>query len=57
MFFGEFWTKDEFQNNLTDLNQKEILMLGILGILTLLFGIFPNILFDVINPTVIQLFG
>jgi NADH-quinone oxidoreductase subunit M len=56
MFFGEFWTKEEFKNNLTDLDQKEIIMLGVLGILTLIFGIFPNILFDLINPSVIQLF-
>jgi NADH-quinone oxidoreductase subunit M len=56
MFFGEFWTKEDFKNNLEDLNQKEIIMLGILGVLTLLFGIFPNILFDLVNPTIIQFF-
>jgi NADH-quinone oxidoreductase subunit M len=56
MFFGEFWTKEEFKKNLTDLDQKEIFMLGALGVLTLLFGIFPNLLFDLINPTVIHFF-
>jgi NADH-quinone oxidoreductase subunit M len=56
MFFGEFWTKEEFKKNLTDLDQKEIFMLGTLGTLTFLFGIFPNLLFDLINPTVIQFF-
>jgi NADH-quinone oxidoreductase subunit M len=56
MFFGEFWTKEEFKKNLTDLDQKEIFMLGTLGVLTLLFGIFPNLLFDLINPTVIHFF-
>lgn len=56
MFFGEFWTKEDFKSNLMDLNQKEIIMLGVLSILTILFGVFPNLLFDLINPTVIQLF-
>lgn len=56
MFFGEFWTKDDFKNNLKDLNQKEIIMLGALATLTLIFGVFPNLLFDVINPSVIQIF-
>jgi NADH-quinone oxidoreductase subunit M len=56
MFFGEFWTKEDFKSNLVDLNQKEIIMLGVLSILTILFGVFPNLLFDLINPTVIQLF-
>jgi NADH-quinone oxidoreductase subunit M len=56
MFFGEFWTKEDFRNSMIDLNQKEIIMLGLLGIMTILFGVFPNLLFDLINPTVIQLF-
>ena len=56
MFFGEFWTKEEFRKNLPDLSQREIIMLGSLGVLTFLLGIFPNLLFDLINPTVTYIF-
>lgn len=52
MFFGEFRTLPDFENKLPDLNQREFLMLGILAVLTILLGVFPNLLFDYLNPTV-----
>jgi len=52
MFFGEFRTLPDFENKLPDLNQREFLLLGILAVLTILLGVFPNLLFDYLNPTV-----
>jgi NADH-quinone oxidoreductase subunit M len=56
MFFGDFWVKKEFEGKLLDINQREILMLLSLAILTLVFGVFPFLLFDIINPTILNLF-
>jgi NADH-quinone oxidoreductase subunit M len=53
MFFGKFWVRiNEFNKQLTDLNRREIIMLIPLIILTLVFGIFPGLLFDTISPSV-----
>ena len=52
MFFGEYKTLPEFENKLSDLSQREFVMLGILAILTILLGVFPNLLFDYLNPSV-----
>jgi NADH-quinone oxidoreductase subunit M len=56
MFFGTFWTLDEYKDKMIDLNRNEIIMLGSLSILTLLYGIFPYILFNITNPTISTLF-
>lgn len=54
MFFGKYWVKDQVQWNslLTDLNPREMGVLIVLGCLVLLFGIFPSLLSDLINPSI-----
>ncbi|SHK19032.1 NADH-quinone oxidoreductase subunit M [Reichenbachiella agariperforans] len=52
MFFGKFWVKDESWQ-LPDLNRREWLMILPLVVLAVLFGIFPNILLDYSNETII----
>jgi NADH-quinone oxidoreductase subunit M len=49
MFFGPFYVKHT-PHRLIDLDKREYSMLVSLGILALLFGIFPQILLDYINP-------
>lgn len=59
MFFGKFWMRtdgDPTINNyapLPDLTARELLMLVPLALLALVFGIFPSLLFDVTEITVI----
>lgn len=51
MFFGPFHVKSEIKpEQLKDLDKREYSMLFPLIILVLLFGIFPQILLDYINP-------
>jgi NADH-quinone oxidoreductase subunit M len=51
MFFGPFNVKQEIKaTQLTDLTDRERSMLLSLSILTILFGIFPQVLLDYINP-------
>ncbi|UII26501.1 NADH-quinone oxidoreductase subunit M [Fulvivirga maritima] len=53
MFFGKFFTKIEVSNDeLTDLNTREYVMLVPLVILALLMGVFPSFLLDMINNSV-----
>nr|WP_293840655.1 NADH-quinone oxidoreductase subunit M [uncultured Arsenicibacter sp.] len=54
MFFGQLWTRDGVDNTLTDLNGRERLMLIPLGLLALLLGLFPNLIFNLSNATVAQ---
>ncbi|MDI9875428.1 complex I subunit 4 family protein [Flectobacillus rivi] len=54
MFFGKFWSRYE-ESVLSDLNTREKLMLFPLAILALIFGIFPNLVFDVSNQAVNEL--
>jgi NADH-quinone oxidoreductase subunit M len=49
MFFGNFWVNRELETTMEDLNKKEIIMLFGLGILALLFGIWPNLIFSISN--------
>jgi NADH-quinone oxidoreductase subunit M len=49
MFFGPFYMKHS-EVSLYDLDKRESSMLFSLALLTLLFGIFPQILLDYINP-------
>ncbi|MEO9967422.1 MAG: NADH-quinone oxidoreductase subunit M [Reichenbachiella sp.] len=51
MFFGKFWVKEEGWQ-LPDLNTRELIMIVPLVLLTLLFGIFPGLLLDLANETV-----
>jgi NADH-quinone oxidoreductase subunit M len=57
MFFGKFWVNEAFTENMVDLTQREIIMLGSFAILTLLFGVFPFLVFDYLNPTVQYIFS
>jgi NADH-quinone oxidoreductase subunit M len=51
MFFGPFHVKSEIKpEQLTDLDKREFGMLVSLALLILIFGIFPQILLDYINP-------
>jgi NADH-quinone oxidoreductase subunit M len=50
VFFGKFWTKDA-NNLLPDLTLLEKSMLIPLAILTLIFGLFPQLIFDVLQST------
>ena len=51
MFFGPFHVKGEIkQNDLTDLDKREYSMLFSLVVLIIVFGIFPQLLLDYINP-------
>jgi NADH-quinone oxidoreductase subunit M len=59
MFFGPLWVRP-FESGtgltatLTDLTAREKLMLIPLGVLALLLGLFPNLIFDLTNATVAQ---
>ena len=55
MFMGKFWVKDKhWLSTLKDLGLREYIMLVPLVALTLLFGIYPALLFDLINASVIS---
>jgi NADH-quinone oxidoreductase subunit M len=55
MFFGPFHVKGDAQPfQLTDLNNREYLMLVPLGIAAFVFGVFPQPLLDWINPYATQ---
>lgn len=51
MFFGPFHVKGEINSvQLIDLDKREFGMLASLALLILIFGIFPQVLLDYINP-------
>ncbi|TDB68950.1 complex I subunit 4 family protein [Arundinibacter roseus] len=53
MFFGEFWyRKSEDAALLTDLSPREMSLLMVLALATLLLGLFPNTVFSITGPTV-----
>ena len=53
MFFGAFWYRNASEAiALTDLTTREAGLLIALAVLTLLLGLFPNLLFSVSSPTV-----
>ena len=53
MFFGGFWYRNEAGAvALTDLTRREIGILVALAVLTLLLGLFPNLLFSLSGPAV-----
>lgn len=53
MFFGEFWIKDKhWMDKLTDLSKREYIMLVPLVVLIIAFGVFPSVLFELINESV-----
>ena len=55
MFFGKVWTKQEsWVHALTDLTVREKIITYPLALLILLFGIFPTLLLNMINPFIID---
>ncbi|RIV22397.1 NADH-quinone oxidoreductase subunit M [Fibrisoma montanum] len=59
MFFGSFWSRHETSTQtgvsvLTDLTARERLLLIPLGILALVLGLFPNLIFNLTSATVAQ---
>lgn len=57
MFFGKYWSsfsEPEVGGVLGDLTLREKVMLFPLAILAFLFGLFPNLLFDVTSPAVLD---
>jgi NADH-quinone oxidoreductase subunit M len=52
MFFGNFWVNRDFGNEMYDLTTKEIFLLYSLGILAILFGVWPNLIFNISNQGV-----
>lgn len=52
MFFGKLHVKIQHGNNLPDLGKREILMLIPLAVLTLLLGIIPSTVLDLVNDSV-----
>ena len=54
MFFGKFWVR-QYEEPLQDLTLREKIMLYPLAILALLFGIFPNLIFDITGQSLAEL--
>ena len=54
MFFGKFWVR-QYEETLQDLTLREKIMLYPLGILALIFGIFPHLIFEVTNLSLAEL--
>ncbi|GAB3576770.1 NADH-quinone oxidoreductase subunit M [Spirosoma luteolum] len=59
MFFGRFWSRHEpaspdAPSPLTDLTPRERLLLIPLGVLSVVLGLFPNLIFDLSSATVGQ---
>lgn len=52
MFLGNFRTLPNTENALVDLDVRELIMLGGLAVLVVVFGIFPNLLFNLTNESV-----
>jgi len=58
MFFGNFWYRNQGQvAALTDLRARELSLLVVLAVLTLLLGLFPNLIFSLSGPAVEGWFG
>ena len=53
MFFGGFWYRNAADTALlTDLTSREVGLLVVLAVLTLLLGLFPNLVFSLSGPSV-----
>ncbi|RYU94908.1 complex I subunit 4 family protein [Emticicia agri] len=52
MFFGKFWTNHNHEHHMKDLDIREMVMLYGLSALAVIFGIFPNLIFDLSGETV-----
>jgi NADH-quinone oxidoreductase subunit M len=54
MFFGNFWVR-QTEEPLSDLSFREKIMLYPLALMALIFGIFPNLIFDVTHQSLSEL--
>ncbi|GAB3514575.1 complex I subunit 4 family protein [Emticicia fontis] len=52
MFFGKFWVNRNHENHMKDLDIREMVMLYGLAAMAVIFGIFPNLIFDISGETV-----
>ena len=52
MFFGTFWANRNQEENLKDLDLREIIMLYSLAVLAVIFGVFPSLIFDITGESV-----
>lgn len=52
MFFGTFWANHNQEENLKDLDLREMFMLYSLAVLAIIFGIFPSLIFDITGESV-----
>ena len=52
MFFGQYWVKGK-QWQMSDLTIREYLMIVPLALMALIFGVFPNLLLDLSNETLV----
>ena len=53
MFFGKFWLRTD--QPLTDIDAREKIMLISLAILAIIFGLFPQLIFDILNSSIPRL--
>jgi NADH-quinone oxidoreductase subunit M len=53
VFFGE--VTNAHVAELTDINSREYLILGLLAILTIVMGVYPKVFTDLIHPAAIDL--
>jgi NADH-quinone oxidoreductase subunit M len=54
MFLGKFWANRDFESKMIDLNNTEKALLFSLAFLAFIFGIFPQLIFDITNVTITQ---
>ncbi|GAB2597439.1 complex I subunit 4 family protein [Spirosoma areae] len=54
MFFGPYWSRHEATTTLPDLTVREKLLLIPLGAMSLILGLFPNLIFNLTSATVGQ---
>lgn len=55
MFLGEYQPLEEYRSLLKDLDRRELFMLTSLGIITLLTGVWPNLVLRYINASLTEL--
>lgn len=53
MFFGKLWVNRDLMEKMTDLTAREIFMLFALAALVLLFGVYPQLIFDLTNQSLL----
>jgi len=52
MFFGKFWARNMIHwTKLKDLDTRELIMFAPLVLITIVFGLFPGLFFDLVSPS------